>query len=125
MRASLVVRHNVSSTPYLGLADAVVDIQIHLFVFHTPPEPFHEYVIPPAALSIHADLDTVVLQQARKVQAGELAALVGVEDFWRTIACNRALQGFNTEVGRQRVGPRSVAAESPVAGQLVSPTQLV
>jgi hypothetical protein len=44
------------------------------------PEPFHEYVIPTAVCDVHADLDSVVFQQAGKIQVGELAALVGVED---------------------------------------------
>ena len=46
-------------------------MQVRLLVFDALPELLHEHVVPPAALSIHAELDAVVLQQAR-----ELAALV-------------------------------------------------
>ena len=52
--------------------------------------PFDEYVIPPAALAIHADGDVVVRQESRELLARELAALVGVEDVWRTIVCRPA-----------------------------------
>jgi hypothetical protein len=34
--------------------------------------------------------------------AGELAALIGVEDLWRPEACQRFLQSFDAEVGLQR-----------------------
>ena len=51
-----------------------------LFICDPPPVPFDEYVIPPAALAIHADGDVVVRQESRELLARELAALIGVED---------------------------------------------
>lgn len=60
VRSSLVVERQVSVQPVLCFADAVVGMEIHLFVFPAPPEPFDEYVIPPAALAIHADGDVVL-----------------------------------------------------------------
>lgn len=94
-------------------------MQIYLFVLNAPPEPFHEYVIPPAIFAIHADGEMVLLQKSRKLLASELTALVGVEDFWRTIACNHVLHGFYAEIGRQRIGqpPRQYPATRPVHGR--------
>ncbi len=47
--SSLIVERQVSFHPVRCFANAVVGMEIHLFVFHAPPEPFDEYVIPPAA----------------------------------------------------------------------------
>ena len=116
VRSSLIVERQVSFQPVLCFADAVVGMQIHLFVFDTPPEPFDEYVITPAALAIHADGDVVLRQEARELLARELAALVGVEDVRRTVAVNRFAHGVHAEVGRERVGqtPRQHPATGPV-----------
>ena len=70
VRSSLVVERNVFVESFPGIADALVGVQIHLLVFDALPEPFHAHVVPPAALSIHADLDTGVLRRpvnARRV----------------------------------------------------------
>ena len=71
-------------------------MQVHLLVLSAP---LHEHVVPPAAFSIHADLDTVVLQQA-----SELAALVSVEDGRRAVAGDGFLHGVQTKVGGQGIG---------------------
>ena len=57
-----------------GGADAVIGPQIHLLVLYTPPEPFDEDVVPPAAGAVHADLDAMVFQQPREFLARELAS---------------------------------------------------
>lgn len=63
MRPGLIVEHQVALQALVGRIDGVVGVQIHLLVFDTFPESFHEHVIPPAAFAVHADLDAVVGEQ--------------------------------------------------------------
>jgi hypothetical protein len=42
--------------------------------------PLNEHVVAPGALAVHADGDAARLQNVEELGAGELAALVGVED---------------------------------------------
>jgi hypothetical protein len=51
-------------------------VQIDLFVCDAIPEPVHEYGIPPAIFAIPADLDIMVVQEPRVLQAGEWATAV-------------------------------------------------
>ena len=87
----------------LCFGDAVVGLEIHLFVLDALPQSFDEAVIPPATLAVHADPDVVRLQQASEFAAGELTALVGVEDLRATVAVNGFAYGVQTEVGSQGV----------------------
>ena len=116
MRPCLVVERQVPPHSLTGGADAVIGPQIHFLIFDAPPQPFHEYVIPPAAGAVHTDLDAMVFQESRELLAGELAALVRVEDVRRAIAGQGLLDRLHAEVGRQRVGqpPRQHAATRPV-----------
>src|SRR5437667_106592 len=54
--------------------------QIDPFVLHGPPQALDEDVIVAAPAPVHADLDPVIPQQRRELVAGELRALVGIED---------------------------------------------
>ena len=63
-----------------GLADAVVGVQIDLLVLDRSPDPLDEDVVAPGALAVHADRDLVLRSAAGEGLAGELAALIGVED---------------------------------------------
>src|SRR3712207_6861450 len=78
MRAFLIVEVQPRSNPRLRLGNRSIGVQVYLFVFQAPPEPLHEDIIHAPALA--ADLDLALLQHANKVIAGELAALIGVED---------------------------------------------
>jgi len=90
----------------------ITGVQIDLLVFHAAPEPLHEHFVTPAAFAVHTNLDVVVFQHVGKVRAGKLTALVGVEDFRRTVTVDCFLHCFNAKVGRQRVGmSREIAAE--------------
>jgi hypothetical protein len=75
----LVVLRELPLQSCLGSADAIIGMQIDILVLNATPQPFHKHVVPPAAFPIHADLDSVILQQPGKFQTGELAALVGVD----------------------------------------------
>jgi hypothetical protein len=78
VRSELIVTNKVILQSALRLTDIVVGMQVDLFVFDTPPQSFHEHVVPPATFAIHADLDAVVFQQASKFHTGELMKLLAI-----------------------------------------------
>ena len=116
VRPGLVVERQVAFQPLLGCADGLVRVQIDLLVFDALPESFHEHVVPPAAGAVPADLNAVLVQEPRELQARELAALIGVEDIRCAIVGHSLLDRLRTETGRQRVGqpPRQHPATGPV-----------
>ena len=57
--------------------------------------------VPPGALSVHADPDLPRRQQLDEVSGGELAALIGVEDFGLCVTGERFLNGFDAETRLQ------------------------
>lgn len=91
-------------------------MQIHLLVFEALPEPLDKHIVAPAPGSVHADLDAVLFQQARKLQARGLVALIGTEDRRGAIGGHGLLDCFSKEIGRQRIGqaPRQHPATGPV-----------
>src|SRR5271166_5340681 len=60
--------------------DAAVSSKIDLLVFDRAPDPLDEDVVAPSPFAVHADRDGIVGQQAGERGAGELAALVGIEN---------------------------------------------
>ena len=58
-----------------------VFLEVEILVFVAPPEPFDEDIVHPPALPIHAHFNAQRLDPSRPFRRGELAALVGVEDF--------------------------------------------
>jgi len=91
-------------------------IQEHALVFQRAPQTFDEDVVHPAATAVHRDADADVIQCVCEGEAGELAALVGVEDAGPAVASNRLLHRRNTEVSIHRVGepPSENLAARPV-----------
>ncbi len=116
MRPELIIEGQIAAHPLVGVADSLVGVQIDLFIFETPPQPFDEDIVPPPPRPIHTDLNAVSLQESRKLLAGELAALIGVEDLRRAIPADRLLHGLHAEVRRQRIGqpPRQHPATRPI-----------
>jgi hypothetical protein len=49
-------------------------------VLQGPPQAIDEDIVTAAPASVHADLDPVIPQYRRQPVAGELRALVGIED---------------------------------------------
>jgi hypothetical protein len=80
MRPDLFVEGHVARHPLMGVANGLVGVEIDLFIFETPPQPFQEHVVAPAAGPVHADLDAVVFQESGELLTGELAPLIGIED---------------------------------------------
>ena len=61
MWSDLIVERQVALQALVRSPDGLVGMQIHLLLFDTFPEPFNEYVVSPAPLPVHADLDAVML----------------------------------------------------------------
>ncbi len=100
MWAPFIVKLEIALQALLCLGDRIVGVQVDLLVFHAFPEPLDQHVVDPAALAVHANLDAVPLDQADELRAGELAALVGVEDPRFAMAVDGILDGFDAEAGR-------------------------
>src|SRR6266436_3212476 len=90
--------------PLSCFAAGLEGIQEHALIFQRAPQTFDEDVVHPAATAVHRDADANVIQCVCEGEAGELAALVGVEDAGPAVASNRLLQRRNTEVSIHRVG---------------------
>lgn len=87
MRSPAVVEVEMSADRGSSLRHAGVSARVALLAFDRLPEALDEDVGAPSALAIHADPDVRADQPAAGLAAGELRALVGVEDFRRSIAC--------------------------------------
>jgi len=86
---SAVVELEVVAESFPGLGAVLICFEVDLLIFDTAPKPFDEYVIHPRAPAVHADSNAVVVEHAGKCHAGELGALVGVEDFRCAVGVDR------------------------------------
>ncbi len=116
MRPDLIVNGQIACHTRARSADGLIGVEIDLFIFKTPPQPFDKDVVPPAARPIHTDLNLVVVQESGEFLARELTALIRIDDLRSVIPDQRLLHGFHAEVRRQRVEepPRSHPATGPV-----------
>ena len=57
-----VVKLKVAGKLLPSVGYAFVGVQVDVLVFHTLPQPFHDYVVYPPTLAIHADFNVVVLE---------------------------------------------------------------
>ena len=69
-----VVEAEVGVQVGLGLPAVGVGLQVNLLILDRPPQSFHEYVVAVAPLSVHADLNPVLLQEPVEGLVGELPA---------------------------------------------------
>ena len=104
MRSAGVVEIQVAPQVGLGIGHRVVSLEIDLLVLDAFPESFDKDVVTPAALAIHADPDSVILQQPGEIAAGELATLIGVEDIRLAETRDGFADRLQTEIRGQRVG---------------------
>lgn len=111
----LVVEFEIVLQAGLQFGHGAVLIQVDVLVFHGSPQTFDENVVQSAATAIHADADVSVQQHLRERMAGELHALVGVENH-RRAGFQRLLQRIAAEGCVHGVGqpPRQHIAAVPV-----------
>ena len=104
MRASLIEELEVPREPSAHVGHRLVGVQVHLLVLYRTPESLDENVVPPAAFPVHADLDLATAEDVQELHAGELRALIGVEDLGTPEAGKGLLQRGDAEVARERDG---------------------
>src|SRR5450756_2308206 len=116
MGTPAIIKVQIAADRSAGLADVVVGLEINLLVFNAAPQPFDEHVVPPCSLAVHADGDLVFDQHASECRAGELAALIRVEDLRLPMASESVLNGLEAERRRQRdrYPPRQHATAKPI-----------
>ena len=116
MRAPSVEELYVPANACPSFWNVRVGMEIDLLIFDRPPEALHDDVVSPGAFAVHADLHACVSEDLRELQAGELAALIGIEDlrppetgkgFFNRLDAERRFQ-------RDRHPPRQDSACEPV-----------
>lgn len=98
MRSLRVVEDEVSGQLLLGFGDTLICVEIDVLIFDALPYSFDKDVVDPTAFAVHADPDAVGLENVSKFGAGELVALVGVEDLRPAVLADRFFQRLDTEV---------------------------
>lgn len=99
MRPFPVVEAQIPTDRCPGLTDRAVSAQIDLLVFHRAPQALDNDIVAPRAPTVHADGNFLAQQHADEGQAGELAALIGVENLRFAEARQRFFQSLDAEIG--------------------------
>src|SRR5947209_9142801 len=81
-----IVKVQPGANTGLGFGHTRISMEVDLLVFEAAPQSLDKDVVHASALAVHADHDPVPFQGAGEVVAGELAALVGIEDLRPAIA---------------------------------------
>lgn len=80
MRPPAVVEGQIPADRSARVGHTGVGAQVNLLVCHRFPDALDEDVVAPGALAVHADPDARADQQGGEVAAGELRALIRIED---------------------------------------------
>ena len=91
MRTSSVVEGDPLGDSAFGLASVSIALEVDVLVLERSPQSLDEDVVPPSPAAVHRDADLGLSEHAGEVAAGELAALVGVEDLRLAKARQRLL----------------------------------
>jgi len=76
-----VVKFKIAAQFIVEVWHGIKLFEVDQLVLNRTPEPFYKNVIDGSSLTIHADLDTALLQNRRKVKAGELTPLICIKDY--------------------------------------------
>ena len=97
-----IVKFEVGVQALEGIAHLIVVFDVDFFVLHCPPQALDENVVDEAPNTIHADLNIGVLQAIGEVSAGELRALIAVENV-RFAVGKRCIERLNAKASVKRV----------------------
>src|SRR6202162_4545117 len=86
MRSAGIIKAEVTADCDTGLGDTVVGLQINLLCFDGPPKALDKNFIPPRSFAVHADGDARFEKNVGEAGAGELAALIGIENVRSAVA---------------------------------------
>ena len=115
VRPLSIVKTEVRREVVNSVRRIAVVLEINVFVFHGPPEPFHKNIVQRTAPAVHTDQDVFGLESAGECLAGKLRALVGVEDFRGTLT-QRAIQrrAAESRVETRRYFPTEHVPAEPI-----------
>ena len=102
MRTKAVVEVQIPADRGLGNSNCFVRSKVDLLVRHRSSEPLNEHVVAPSAFSVHADGDFFPEQNAGEFAAGELTALIRIENIRFAIPADRLFQSLYTKIGFHR-----------------------
>ena len=116
MRTLAVVEGEILGQADRQFAHCGIAIQIHILVLDASPETLDEDVVKGTAPPIHADDDILAFQGTREGLAGELGALIAIEQLWLAIGAQGTLQAVYAEDRFQAVAdaPAEDSAGIPV-----------
>src|SRR6201982_2528805 len=77
--------------------------QVDPFVLHGPPQALDEDVVVAAPASVHADRDPMIRQHLGELIAGELRALISIEDAGLAAPGESLAQCLEADTRRERV----------------------
>ena len=83
MKPLVIVKREVRSQVVHRICHALVIFDVHLLIFHTPPEALYKNVIERPSSAIPADANSGSLEPINKLSTGKLHALIVVEDLGR------------------------------------------
>jgi hypothetical protein len=112
----LVVEFHPGANPLARVGHVLIGVQVNLLILEAAPQAFDEHVVDPAPFAIHADLDASVFENLGEGLTGELASLVGIEDFGGAVVVQGFAQRLHAEFGVECVGesPAQDLAAVPV-----------
>src|ERR1022692_2213467 len=97
MRSAGIVEAEVTADRGPRLGDRVVGFQINLLVFDRSPQALDEHIVAPGALAVHADGDTGFEKNPGEAGAGELAALIRIENVRPAVTGQGFIQRHDAE----------------------------
>ena len=100
--AVVVILDVVSDTPSQA-RNVILWVDVDVLGLDGTPEAFNPDVVLAASTPVHADLDAILLTGREPKLARVLAALVGVDNLWRTVTLNGHLQDLDTVLLVQRI----------------------
>src|SRR5690554_2372742 len=103
---TFVVTIHESGDATIQRVSIVCGVKIDIFLFECTEPAFDMGVVCSSALTVHADLDLQALQCLHPMFTGELTALIGVDDLWESVSCNRLAKYLGLHVRLQRVRQR-------------------
>src|SRR5215212_11563066 len=85
----LVIKAQPAANASARLRNRAIGFDEHVLVLQATPQPLDEDVVQKATLAIHADPDPTAFQLIKETHAGELHALIGVENLGLTMSGDR------------------------------------
>src|SRR6516162_9879516 len=111
-----IVEIEIASNGVAGFTDALISPQVHLLVFDASPQTLNKHIVTPSAFAIHADRYSSLGERAGERRAGELAAVICVQDFRIAVTSQCIFKCRNAERGLHgdRQPPSQHAATEPI-----------